>query len=86
MMFLSVGSQLCRWLPPDPPSRERPCLKLVVGVSRLQLVSSIWTLVLLQGTFTPLIHARAGRTQLREPERRIGRNLKSTRNVAAWLR
>jgi hypothetical protein len=23
----------------------------------------IWTLVLLQGTFTPLIHAHAGRTQ-----------------------
>ncbi|NER78985.1 MAG: hypothetical protein F6K42_05280 [Leptolyngbya sp. SIO1D8] len=35
MTFLFVGSQICRWLPSDPPSRERPCLKLVVLVSRL---------------------------------------------------
>ena len=62
MTFLSVGSQLCRWLPSDPPSRERPCLKLVVIVTRIfELI--IWTLVLLQGTFTPLVHAHAGRTQ-----------------------
>jgi hypothetical protein len=63
MTFLFVGSQLCRRLPSDPPSRERPCLKLVVVVSRLRYLSSIWTLVLRQGTFTPLVHARAGRTQ-----------------------
>jgi hypothetical protein len=62
MTFLFVGSQLCRRLPSDPPSRERPCLKLVVVVSRLRYLSSIWTLVLRQGTFTPLVHARAGRT------------------------
>jgi hypothetical protein len=49
--------------PTDPPSRDRPCLKLVVVVSRLRYLSSIWTLVLRQGTFTPLVHARAGRTQ-----------------------
>ncbi len=62
MTFLSVGSQLCRWLPSDPPSRERPCFKLVVIVARtFELI--IWTLVLLQGTFTPLVHAHAGRTQ-----------------------
>jgi hypothetical protein len=50
--------------PTDPPSRERPCLRLVVVVSRLRYLSSIWTLVLRQGTFTPLVHALAGRTQL----------------------
>jgi hypothetical protein len=61
MTFLSVGSQVCRWLPPDPPSRERLCLKLGVVVTRI--FSIIWTLVLLQGTFTPLVHAHAGRTQ-----------------------
>ncbi len=62
MTFLFVGSQVCRWLPPDMPSRECPCLKLVVSVTRIcNLI--IWTLVLLQGTFTPLVHAHAGRTQ-----------------------
>ena len=63
MTFLFVGSSVCRWLPPDPSLRKRPCLKL--GVIRLSAprVSSIWTLVLLQGTFTPLVHAHAGRTQ-----------------------
>ena len=35
MTFLSVGSQLCRWLPSDPSSRKRPCLKLVVVVTRI---------------------------------------------------
>ncbi|MGK7909564.1 MAG: hypothetical protein AB4040_20330, partial [Synechococcus sp.] len=39
-----------------------PCLKLVVIVSRLLFLSSIWTLVLRQETFTPLVHAHAGRT------------------------
>jgi hypothetical protein len=34
MTFLSVGSSVCRWLPSDLPSRERPCLKLVVYVTR----------------------------------------------------
>ena len=62
MTFLSVGSQVCRWLPPDPPSRERPCLKLVVLVTRI-IGLIIWTVVLLQGTFTPLVHAHARRTQ-----------------------
>jgi len=64
MTFLFVGSSVCRWLPPDPSSQKRPCLKL--GVIRLSAprVSSIWTLVLLQGTFTPLVHAHAGRTQI----------------------
>jgi hypothetical protein len=62
MTFLFVGSQLCRWLPSDTPSRGCPCLKLVVIASWI-VESIIWTLVLLQGTFTPLIHARAGRTQ-----------------------
>jgi len=62
MTFLSVGLQLCRWLPPDIPSRVCPCLKLVVVVARIvELI--IWTLVLLQGTCIPLIHAHAGRTQ-----------------------
>jgi hypothetical protein len=61
MTFLSVGSHFCRWLPSDPSSRKRPCLKLVVVVTRL--FSSIWTLVLPQGTFTPLVHTHAGRTQ-----------------------
>ena len=35
MTFLFVGSQICRWLPSDLPSRESPCRKLVVLVSRL---------------------------------------------------
>ena len=62
MTFLSVSSQLCRQLPPDIPSRVCPCSWLVVIVARIvELI--IWTLVLLQGTYTPLIHARAGRTQ-----------------------
>ncbi|MBD1845221.1 hypothetical protein H6F89_17790 [Cyanobacteria bacterium FACHB-63] len=63
MTFLFVGSQVCRWLPSAPSSRKCPCLKLGVVVTRLQELSSIWTLVLLQGTFTPLVHAHAGRTQ-----------------------
>ena len=62
MMFLFVGSQICRWLPSDPSSRKRPCLKLGVVIARtFELI--IWMLVLLQGTFTPLVHAHAGRTQ-----------------------
>jgi hypothetical protein len=35
MTFLSVSSQVCRWLPSDLPSRKRPCLKLVVVVTRI---------------------------------------------------
>ncbi len=61
MTFLFVGSSVCRWLPPDLPSRECPCLKLVVIVARIFAI--IWTLVPPQGTFTPLDHAHAGRTQ-----------------------
>jgi hypothetical protein len=62
MTFLFVGAQVCRPLPSDIPSRKCPCLKLVVSVTRIcNLI--IWTLVLLQGTFTPLVHAHAGRTQ-----------------------
>lgn len=54
-------------LPSDPPSRERPCLKLVVIVARIvELI--IWTVVLLQGTCTPLVHAHAGRTQRVPPD------------------
>ena len=63
MTFLFVGSSVCRWLPSDPSSRKRPCLKLGVIRHSAPRVSSIWTLVLLQGTFTPLVHAHAGRTQ-----------------------
>jgi hypothetical protein len=65
-----LGSQR-QAAPTDNPSRERPCLKLVVVVSRLRYLSSIWTLVLRQGTFTPLVHARAGRTQLPQGQRSI---------------
>jgi hypothetical protein len=61
MMFLFVALQFCRWLPPDPSSRKRPCLKLEVGITRN--FSFIWMLVLLQGTCTPLVLAHAGRTQ-----------------------
>lgn len=61
MTFLFVSSQLCRQLPSDIPSRVCPCLRLEVVVSRICKLT-IWTLVLLQGTFTPLIHAHAGRT------------------------
>ncbi|MCL6436760.1 MAG: hypothetical protein K6T90_21620, partial [Leptolyngbyaceae cyanobacterium HOT.MB2.61] len=46
---------------PATPSRKQPCLKLVVIVTR-----NFWvhlTLVPPQGTFTPLDHAHAGRTQ-----------------------
>ena len=32
MAFVFLGSQLCRRLPSDSPSRSRPCLKLVVVV------------------------------------------------------
>jgi hypothetical protein len=62
-MFLSVSSQFCRWLPSDPFSRRRPCLKLVVSVSRVYKLT-IWTLVLLQRTCTSRVHAHAGRTLL----------------------
>jgi hypothetical protein len=73
MTFLSVRSQVCRWLPPDPFSRRRLCLKLGVIVTltkgqKNRLFSSIWTLVLLQGTYTPLVHAHAGRTQVDEAD------------------
>ena len=34
MTFLFVGSSVCRWLPSDPSSRRRPCLKRVVVVTR----------------------------------------------------
>jgi hypothetical protein len=69
------GSQVCRWLPPNPFSRRRLCLKLGVFVTltkgqKNRLFSSIWTLALLQGTSTPLVHARAGRTHFSQPERR----------------
>jgi hypothetical protein len=76
MTFLSVGSKVCRWLPPNPPSRERSCL-IVLHLSRrfppalgwhVTLVV-FWTLVLLQGTFTPLVHAHAGRTSAYAAER-----------------
>jgi hypothetical protein len=62
MTFLSVALQICRWLPPDPSSRKRPCLKLEVIITRNS--SFIWMLVLLQGTYTPLVLAHAGRTHL----------------------
>ena len=62
MMFLFVALQICRWLPSDPSSRKRPCLKLEVVITRN--FSFIWMLVLLQGTFTPLVLAHAGRTQI----------------------
>jgi hypothetical protein len=61
MVFLFVALQICRWLPPDPSSRKRPCLKLEVVISRN--FSFIWMLVLLQRTFTSLVLAHAGRTQ-----------------------
>jgi hypothetical protein len=32
MAFVFLGSQLCRRLPSERPSRDCPCLKLVVGV------------------------------------------------------
>ncbi|MBD2068101.1 hypothetical protein H6F93_11290 [Leptolyngbya sp. FACHB-671] len=62
MSFLFVGSQICRQLPSDPPSQERPCFKLGVVIARICNLT-IWMLVLLQGTFTPLVHTHAGRTQ-----------------------
>jgi len=35
MAFVFLGSQLCRRLPSDSPSRACPCLKLVVVVKYL---------------------------------------------------
>jgi len=32
MAFVFLGSQLCRRLPSDRPSRVGPCLELAVGV------------------------------------------------------
>ncbi len=62
MTFLFVGSSVCRWLPSDPSSRRRPCLKRVV--TSLGTFGFIWTLVPPQGTFTPSDHAHAGRTHV----------------------
>ncbi|MBD2054548.1 hypothetical protein H6F88_00610 [Oculatella sp. FACHB-28] len=71
MSFLFVGSQICRQLPSDPPSQERPCFKLGVVIARICNLT-IWMLVLLQGTFTPLVHTHAGRTQVDGAERSMG--------------
>jgi hypothetical protein len=39
MTFLFVGSQVCRGLPPDAPSRRRPCLRLVVATEFIDVGS-----------------------------------------------
>ena len=54
MTFLSVGSHLCRWLPPDPFSRRRPCLKLVVVHLSAPKLSSIWMAGSPTGDFHPI--------------------------------
>src|SRR5262249_49253201 len=59
MSFVFLASQCRRRLPADPPSRGRPCLGLVVILMYLALMK----VNLLQGTYTPLTHAHAGRTQ-----------------------
>ena len=58
MMFLFVGSLLCYRLPPHKASRLCSCLSLVITVHLT------YTEVHLQGTYTLLVHAHAGRTQL----------------------
>jgi hypothetical protein len=78
-MFLSVSSQFCCWLPLDPSSRRRPCLKLVVSVTRIYKLI-IWTLVLLQRTCTSSVHAHAGRTP------RIGADGRHTRVSGLFFR
>ena len=61
MTFLFVGSSVCRWLPPATPSREQPCLKLVVIATR-----NFWVHLDVgstTGDFHPIRSPHAGRTQ-----------------------
>ena len=60
MTFLFVASQFCYKLPPHSPSRHCTCSSLAV---RVFYDESNNTVILLQGTFTPLVNAHDGRTQ-----------------------
>ena len=57
MMFLFVGSLLCVRLPSDEVLRHSP-LPFAGGCRNLLMLR----VVLPQGTYTPLVHAHAGRT------------------------
>ena len=64
MRFLSVGSHLCA-----RASSRQPLARLPLpSASSLSALSGIQ--VLLQGTFTPQVHAHAGRTPGNEPDAR----------------
>jgi hypothetical protein len=63
--FCSSARSFALQLPSDLASRKRPCLRLV-----LMLAISITNRVHVQGTFTPSVHARAGR-MLSGPQRAV---------------
>jgi hypothetical protein len=61
LTFLSSGFHLSRWFSPALGWHVK-----LVGHS--DWLSVIWTLVLRQGTSTPLVHAHAGRTPSHAPD------------------
>jgi hypothetical protein len=81
--FLFVGSHLCRWLPSDPFSRRRPCLRLVVVHLSAPINTSIWMAGSPTGDFHPISSRPCWAYTIRLHADRIKLLIKSSSFLAA---